>query len=467
MKKVLIPILFWCAAQAGAQTFTEASRSAKADLDQALREISALREEIEKEKIPLAKQLSELESEAIVKRKEAERIAGRRDTLQYSLSDLENRVEKMKENTNYMINLLRDYTTRFETQIHIGESQLYKKTIEHCKSTVDNVALDNSLKFKAQLAVLDEAFNRLEKIIGGASFQGQAVVEGGALEEGTFAVIGPLAYFTSSASGATGLATLQLQFTNAVVKNPSEKFTNGLVSLTSEGEGTVPVDATLGEAEKIERVKDTIGEHIQKGGIVMYPILGLFAFAILIAIFKVFEILSVKRARARDLETILNHLKNNDPESALGYAKSVKGPVGEMLTAAVEYSDEEKEVIEEVLYEKIITTQPALERFLPIIAVTAATAPLLGLLGTVTGMIKTFKLITVYGTGDAQQLSVGISEALITTEFGLIVAIPTLILHAILSRAARGVVVSMEQTAVGFINGIVDLREDQEQDEAA
>ena len=77
-------------------------------------------------------------------------------------------------------------------------------------------------------------------------------------------------------------------------------------------------------------------------------------------------------------------------------------------------------------------------------------APLLGLLGTVTGIINTFKLITVFGSGDVKSLSGGISEALITTKFGLIVAIPSLLLHAFLSRKAKGVTDQMEKSAVSF-----------------
>jgi len=69
-------------------------------------------------------------------------------------------------------------------------------------------------------------------------------------------------------------------------------------------------------------------------------------------------------------------------------------------------------------------------------------------------MINTFKLITIFGTGDAKSLSGGISEALITTEFGLIVAIPSLIMHALLSRRAQGVMANMERIAVSFVNGI-------------
>jgi biopolymer transport protein ExbB len=128
--------------------------------------------------------------------------------------------------------------------------------------------------------------------------------------------------------------------------------------------------------------------------------------------------------------------------------------VGALLKAAVENYDRDKGHVEEVLFQKLIEAQPRLERFLPFIAVTAATAPLLGLLGTVTGMIKTFQLITIFGTGDAKSLSTGISEALITTEFGLIVAIPSLIFHALLSRKAKGVISSMERTSIGFINGM-------------
>ena len=106
------------------------------------------------------------------------------------------------------------------------------------------------------------------------------------------------------------------------------------------------------------------------------------------------------------------------------------------------------------MYEKMLVAKPELEKLLPFLALSAAAAPLLGLLGTVTGMINTFNAITVLGAGDPKTLAGGISEALITTEFGLIVAIPSLLLHAILSRKVKGIIGSMEQTATGFINGL-------------
>ncbi len=104
------------------------------------------------------------------------------------------------------------------------------------------------------------------------------------------------------------------------------------------------------------------------------------------------------------------------------------------------------------MFEKVLSAKLKLESLLPFIAISASSAPLLGLLGTVTGIINTFKLITVFGSGDVKSLSGGISEALITTEYGLIVAIPSLLLHAFLSRQARGMIDKMEKCAVSFIN---------------
>ena len=89
---------------------------------------------------------------------------------------------------------------------------------------------------------------------------------------------------------------------------------------------------------------------------------------------------------------------------------------------------------------------------LPFVAISAAAAPLLGLLGTVTGIMNTFSMIEIYGTGDVKTLSGGISEALITTEYGLIVAIPSLLLHAYLSSKARKISNRMETTGIAFLN---------------
>ena len=458
MKKAFSIFLILCTAQLGAQTFQQAADSAKFDLEKSLKELATLRKTIAEERIPMAMELNEVETETLASRNESDRVRRLRDNRKFDLSSLENRIKKLRDNNNYLYSLLGDFIRRFETQIHIGELQIYKDQIDETKLIMEDSGVDGSVRFEAQLKLLKTAFDRLAKKIGGDVFEGKAVVPSGLYEEGHFVSIGPLVYFASSESDHVGVAQMELGSLQAVVQEIDVKFQSGIRSITETLSGIMPIDTTLGDALKIARAQDTVLEHIKKGGVVMYPILGLAFFAFIIAVFKWFEIGKVKRARRRDLDEILRHLRNGDKDSAMAYAKSVKGPAGEMMAAAVEHSDDDKELIEEVLYEKIVILQPKLERMLPLIAVTAATAPLLGLLGTVTGMIKTFKLITVFGTGDAKSLSSGISEALITTEFGLIVAIPALIIHAILNRKAKSVVSSMEQTAVGFINGVTQMR---------
>jgi biopolymer transport protein ExbB len=100
-----------------------------------------------------------------------------------------------------------------------------------------------------------------------------------------------------------------------------------------------------------------------------------------------------------------------------------------------------------------------LERHLGTLAVLGGVAPLLGLLGTVTGMIHTFRLVTIFGAGNPRLLSGGIAEALVTTEFGLIIAIPVLLLHAYFSRRVRTITAALEHTLAGFVNSLKLKRE--------
>jgi biopolymer transport protein ExbB len=187
-------------------------------------------------------------------------------------------------------------------------------------------------------------------------------------------------------------------------------------------------------------------------------ILGLGAVCLLLATFKAYEVTSFRTPQPEAVQDVISCIERGETARARSAASNIPGPGGKLLVKGVEHANEKRGTLEEILYEKILVVRPRLERFLPFIALTAAAAPLLGLLGTVTGMIKTFNLITIFGTGDAKSLSSGISEALVTTELGLIVAIPALIIHGLLSRMAKQKLGDMEQTAVGFINGVIGAR---------
>jgi biopolymer transport protein ExbB len=123
-----------------------------------------------------------------------------------------------------------------------------------------------------------------------------------------------------------------------------------------------------------------------------------------------------------------------------------------VIRAGLGARDEDRETLESTLQESILHELPRIQRGIAILAVLGAVAPLLGLLGTVTGMIDTFRVITMFGTSDPKLMSGGISEALITTELGLAVAIPIMLLHTWLSRRTDHLIGDMEEKAVQLTN---------------
>jgi biopolymer transport protein ExbB len=434
--------------------YRQAAGSAQSDLDGALERLEKARNKIAVERIPVSKKLSALRSEVLVLRREMEQSRAVRDNKIVDLAGIERELKQRKDEVSYLATLMSDYIQRFETQIHISEVQVYEAKLKDAKLVGDDASLSDADRLVKQVSVVNQALDRIKDLAGGHIFEGKALSPEKVLEDGTFALVGPVALFASKASNAAGIVVVEHGSYQPTVVTIDEVTTGVVQNLMANRGGEIPVDPTQGDALKIIATKETIVEHIQKGGVVIYFILGLAALALVIAIFKWFEISGVKRARPEDLHAILDLIRDGKSDEALEKARSIKGPVGLLLVDAVEHADESKDLLNEVLYERLLQTQPKLERMIPFIAVVAATSPLLGLLGTVTGMIKTFKLITVFGTGDARSLSSGISEALITTEFGLLVAIPSLIVHALLLRKTKGVLASMEQSAVAFTNGL-------------
>jgi len=437
----------------GMQLNAQVESSIKTDLDKAIAELNSVRETIKNEKIPLAEQANGLESELRQKRRDVERVQRLKDNASVDLNRLDDNVKGRREQIDYMSNLVAEYGRSFEVRLDLSEAQAMKTTFDAFNDVGNDAEISKADKLSAQVEIISASLKRMENLIGGYGFEGQAVTETGSYEKGKFVIVGPSVYFASSSSNVAGLAIPSGSLEPSVYSlgEEQDKMIKDLVTL---GEGQAPMDATLGDALAIKKEQETIIEHIKSGGIWIYPILGFALASLLTALFKSIEIYSVKMPAPGALHKILEPLNKGDLEGARAQANAVQGPAGKMLVDAVVHSDESKELIEEVMYESMIEIQPKLERLLPFIAVTAATAPLMGLLGTVTGMINTFKLITIFGTGDAKSLSGGISEALVTTEFGLIVAIPSLILHSLLSRRAQGVLASMERIAVAFVNGL-------------
>jgi biopolymer transport protein ExbB len=193
-------------------------------------------------------------------------------------------------------------------------------------------------------------------------------------------------------------------------------------------------------------------QFMEAGGPVGWVIFFLGALAALLIVGRI-ALLAEASLRSRGLVARVQRLNATHGEApALEACHRSGGPLGRVLGVAFANLKEERQKLEDRLSEAMLREQSHLGRFTSTIMVLAAVSPLLGLLGTVTGMISTFDIITEHGTGDPKLLSSGISEALITTELGLIVAIPALLIGTLLASYGRSLESRLEQGVLTVLN---------------
>ena len=217
----------------------------------------------------------------------------------------------------------------------------------------------------------------------------------------------------------------------------------------------VPVDMSGGNALAQITQQTSFRDQLEAGGPIVWPILGLAVIALLIVISRVIFLNRVHANTDRFMGEVNRMVAAGDWREAEDFVdrRGRSGsPVVAVIKAGLGVRDRDRETVENVLQEAILHQLPRVERGLSALAVLGAVAPLLGLLGTVTGMINTFRVITLFGTGDPKLMSGGISEALVTTELGLAVAIPIMLLHTYLSRRTDSIVGDMEGKAVQMAN---------------
>lgn len=422
------------------------------DLKLSLAKLSELEQAISADKVPLNQKLNELEATIIEQRKKFEEVDRELTTRNLAVTNLQKEIKAQESTEGYLSTLFDDYVRNFETQVHIAELAKYDADLKAAHNAPENPNLSRSEVSQTQAKIVDLSIDRIVELSGGTRFEGRALADGN-IVEGNFVLSGPVAVFASSDGTVAGLAEQKLgSLEPNIVPLPDPTLVPQIKSLAGSGTGLLPFDPTQGDALKVEETKETLAEHLKKGGFFVYPLIGIALIAWLLAVYKFITFLFVKSAKRKQVDEILSAIERRDVAQGLAIADKIGGPIGEMLKAGIDHINEPRELIEEVMYEKMLDARLKLNSLLPFISVTAAAAPLLGLLGTVTGIIKTFKLLTVYGAGDAKSLSSGISEALITTEIGLIVAIPSLMLYAFLSRKAASILSTMEKMAIAFLN---------------
>ncbi|UPR37219.1 MotA/TolQ/ExbB proton channel family protein [Vibrio cyclitrophicus] len=223
----------------------------------------------------------------------------------------------------------------------------------------------------------------------------------------------------------------------AYLKQPSNGPTLASLSSLANGDvSNVVVDPSRGFMLEQLALTPSLTDRLQAGGVVGKVILGLLAIGLIIALVR-----GVSLAIAR--QKIRAQLKN--PEQA------GDNPLGRVLAVYNKEQNQTVEALELRLLEAVVDEQTHLEKGLSMLKLLAALAPMLGLLGTVTGMIETFQVITQFGNGDPKVMAGGISMALVTTVLGLVAAMPLLLAHNILSTQAENIRNILEKQGIGLV----------------
>ena len=267
-------------------------------------------------------------------------------------------------------------------------------------------------------------FNHAVTLANGEETQMQMV------RTGAFNLAGPVGYLQYDPS-TKRVSELQRQPEQA-------RYTNSAKDLAAATESPVTfgIDVTRGGILALLVESPTIKDRINQGGIVGYCIIGLGIIGLLIAIVRFLGL-------TNDSRKVAAQLKRD--------TASTDNPLGRVLAAYESNKSADTETIELKLSEAALKEMPRLTKGLLFIKVISVVAPLMGLLGTVTGMIKTFQVITLYGAGDPKMMAGGISQALMTTVLGLVVAIPMVLLHTIVSGQSRKVINILQSQSAGLV----------------
>jgi biopolymer transport protein ExbB len=223
-----------------------------------------------------------------------------------------------------------------------------------------------------------------------------------------------------------------------LVRQPQGRFTSSVAALEASTGELVQfgLDPTGGSILGLLVQAPSLKERVEQGGLVGYIILIVGAIGLALAMERFFSLAVIRNKVNRQLKS--NEFKDNNP-------------LGRIMRVRDKYPHADTESLELHLTEAILGEVPKLSRFLTIIKIISVVAPLMGLLGTVTGMINTFQAITLFGTGDPKLMAGGISQALVTTVLGLVVAIPTTLLYAMLNTRSKNIVYILQEQASGVI----------------
>jgi biopolymer transport protein ExbB len=411
-----------------------ASAPALADLDDvreelarniqtAQRELSAVEASVGRERGDLAQRLLAAQNRVLDLRQRA--VAARRlaDENTLTLRQIETRLATWREQSRFQTNLLAGFLDKTGRRL---------------------LSQQGAIDLRADLGILAEHVGAQEGRLYPVWQKGRVVLPEGDIVEGDVLTVGPTAWFRRAEPEQSGpirkdkdITRVSLLFAGAA--------DSGIQDLFSGAEGVVTFDPTLTRALLLAEQEEPLLQHLERGGFWAIPIVLFGLFASVIAVLKAVSLYRLPTPIPLLGERVQSALERGG-DAVRTVTEQVQGPQGELVRVALAAQTIDER--DDRLHATLLQQRIKLERWLGAIAVTASVAPLLGLLGTVSGMITTFKAMSLFGAGDASAVSGGIGEALINTELGLVVAIPALLAHALMSRKAKSYLSQLESDAI-------------------
>ncbi len=445
---------------------TRAKLEATENLKTANAELIAMRARIDEARRPLEEATVEIERRVSAIEDEIRKI----ETDQANLKDAQQRLRRGSDNQRrqlgYLLSQTQEGMRALGDGLAPGERRECGTRVEELRRQLEAVAAREGVP--AVLAAMDALVARLQRRIGGTQVAGEAVVASdNRVLAGRFLLVGPAEFFLSNEGGVVGPVIARAGGEWPVVQ-PLPGWTEDQARpVFDSGRGVLPLDASGGKALLLRQQQNDLLGQVRKGGVVGYIILAVGLLALIIAIQKVSDFRKLGVDEPAIVRPLLAEIAAGRHEAAERLAERLKSTTRELFLRGLRNREKPKAIIEEHLESYVLQQRMLQERRLPLLAVIATAGPLLGLLGTVTGMIKTFTLITVFGTGSAGKLSAGISEALIATKFGLMVAIPALVVHGFLSQRIQKHITMLERYALELVTAGEEARRNARREEVA
>jgi len=364
---------------------------------------------------------------------------GQAEANEAEINRLRNELQKNIADMGDVYSVYRQFATDFATVLNESQigAQHPARTAELAKIN-DPESLPSIEDMERLWYLVQEEMTESGKV---TTYKGKVVAAAGESRDASITRIGNFVAY----SGNEFLRYVpETQEFVAPSKQPESRFRR-MAANFADSDGDIiaaPVDPTRGNLLGMLARTPDIFERIHQGGIVGYMTITVGLLGLIITFYRTAYLLSVRKA----VHAQINNIQSPSPNN----------PLGRIIISANAATVHDEETIQYTLDEAVLKEIPRLETGHSVIKLFAAIGPMLGLLGTVTGMIKTFETISLFGGGDPKLMAAGISEALICTVLGLLVAVPLLFGHNTVTSLAKAIIQRLDEQSAGILARALD-----------